>query len=246
MRKILVLGCLCFCVIGCLSCNSDQEPLKVLVVTGTHNYNHPAFDTMIESFSGMECTIMEMGKDPGSLFESGDEFPYDAIVMYNYKQSLSPEHQQNLVEILNSGVGLTVLHHAIAGFPGWLDYENIIGATYVLKEQTRGTKHYLRPTWKHGVDMNIKVEDPGHPITKGVEDFTIHDETYKAWVYHDGNHMLLSTENELSNTQIAWTRTKGNTHVFCIQLGHDEQTFENEHYRQLLKQGIKWTAKVKN
>lgn len=246
MRKVLILGSLWFCVIAGLSCNRVEEPLNVLVITGTHNYNNDAFDTMLNSFQGMSCTIKEMGKQPGSLFENVGDFPYDAIVMYNYKQSLSPEHKGNFVEILNSGVGLTVMHHAIAGFPGWLEYEKIIGATYVLEEQTRGTKHYPRPTWKHGVDMKIMVEDPGHPITKGVADFSIHDETYKAWIFHEGNHLLLSTKNELSNTQIAWTRSSKNTRTFFIQLGHDEHSFEDENYRRLLKQGIKWTTKNEN
>jgi sialate O-acetylesterase len=218
------------------------EPLDVLVITGKHEYNRDAFNAMMDHLEGMECTVMEMGDDPGALFESVSGFPYDAIAMYNYRQKLTDSQKRNLLELVKSGVGLTVMHHALAGFPGWIEYENLIGATYVLEEQMRGEKHYPRPTWKHGVDMEIRVEDKNHPITTGVEDFTIHDETYKSWVYHEGNHLLLSTENELSNPQIAWTRTFGDARIFCIQLGHDEHAFQNENYRRLLEQGIAWTA----
>ena len=136
------------------------------------------------------------------------------------------------------------MHHAIAGFPNWLEYEEIIGATYVLEEKDRDGKHYKRPEYEHDIDMEIKVMDKAHPITKGLSDFTIRDETYKYWVYHDGNHLLLSTDNELSNYQIAWTRLYKNTRVFFIQLGHDKYAFENKNYMQLLKQGIEWAAQV--
>ncbi|MCP4312091.1 MAG: hypothetical protein GY790_12570 [Bacteroidetes bacterium] len=215
--------------------------MKVLVVTGTHEYNRVAFNTMMEGFHGMDCTIKEMEETPGSLFAQVEGFPYDAIVLYNFRQELNIEHQENFKELLRRGVGLTVIHHALAGFPGWVEYEDIIGATYVLQEQSRGEKHYPRPTWKHGVEMDIKVEDAEHPVCRGITDFRILDETYKSWVYHDGNHLLLSTDNELSNFQIAWTRSWSGARVFCIQLGHDEYTFEDKNYTELLRQGIQWT-----
>lgn len=223
---------------------AQAAPLKVLVITGTHGYDKAAFNAMFESFDEMDCTIKEAGKNPGALFENVDEFGYDAIVMYNFRQTLSEPHRKNFEALLSKGTGLTVVHHAIAGFPGWIEYENIIGATYVLKEQTRDGKHYPRPKWKHGVDMKIRVEDTDHPITQGVKDFMIHDETYKGWIYHDGNHLLLSTDNEISNPQIAWTRPHPNTRVYFIQLGHDKHAFENDSFRKLLKQGIAWTIKA--
>ena len=242
MKRILsILLVVCFSVL-CIGVQA-ASPLKVLVITGTHRYNKAAFGAMFDSFEGMECTIKKKGKNPGDLIEKVEEFPYDAIVLYNFRQKLSASDRKKFMALLDKGIGLTVMHHAIAGFPGWVEYENLIGATYVLKEETRNGKHYPRPKWKHGVDMEIKVEDPDHPITKGVKDFIIHDEAYKNWVYHDGNHLLLATDNEHSNRQIAWTRFHPKTRVFFIQLGHGKHSFENENYRKLLRQGIAWTAK---
>ena len=240
--KTILTGILLVSLILLNACKNDQETLEVLVITGTHDYNVAAFDTMFASFEGMECSIKEMGEDPGSLFDNPETFPYDAIVMYNYRQNLSEKHQKNLLSLLDKGVGLTVVHHAIAGFPNWIEYEDIIGATYVLEEQTRDSVFFPRPTWKHGVDMDIKVEDSEHPITDGISDFRIHDETYKSWVYHDNNHLLLSTDHELSNHQIAWTHETDHSKAFYIQLGHDEHAFTNEQFQKILSRGIKWTA----
>lgn len=241
MNRILSVS-LFVCVFSFSIEAREGTALKVLVVTGVHKYDKAAFGRMFDSFGGMECSIQEMGKDPGALFENIEEFSYDAIVLYNFRQTLSAGHRENFEALLDRGVGLTVLHHAIAGFPGWLEYEEIIGATYVLQEETRQGRHYPRPKWKHGVDMRIKVEDAGHPVTRGVEDFTIHDETYKLWVFHEGNHLLLSTENERSNAQIAWTRPHPKTRVFFLQLGHDGKAFGNDSFRRLVSQGIAWTA----
>jgi type 1 glutamine amidotransferase len=217
-------------------------PLDVLVVTGKHKYDEAAFGAMFDSFSGMNVTIKNMGTDPSALFEKIDGFPYDAIVLYNFHQTLPEPMRENFKALLDNGVGLTVMHHALIGFEDWMEYENIIGATYVKTEQTRGDAFYPKPTWKHGVDMKIDVVDPGHPITTGVGSFMIHDETYKGWVYHAGNHLLLATDNELSNRQIAWTREQNGCRIFVIQLGHDAQAFGHEKYRTLIRQGIRWTA----
>ncbi|MCF7848321.1 MAG: ThuA domain-containing protein [Kiritimatiellales bacterium] len=245
MKRIrLCLWAVCF-LAGAIGVQA-ADSLKVLVITGTHKYDNPAFNAMFEQLDGLDCTVKEMGKDPGALFENIEDFAYDAIVMYNFRQTLSEPHRKNFLKLLDKGVGLTVMHHAIAGFPDWIEYENIVGATYVLKEQTRDGKHYPRPTWKHDMDMNIKVEDSNHPITRGVTDFTIHDETYKGWIYHDGNHLLLSTGHELSNHQIAWTHPHPKTSVFFIQLGHDKQSYDNPSLRRLIRQGIIWTAQQKN
>jgi type 1 glutamine amidotransferase len=242
MHRIIFSLLTSFAVSGAIAARASN-PLKVLVITGKHNYNTNAFHALFNSFEGMECTVREMGGHPGSLFEQAAGFPYDAIVLYNFRQSLSEPARERFTSLLESGVGLTVMHHAIAGFPDWREYETIIGATYVLEEQIREGRHYQRSKWKHDVDMKIEVEDPQHPITSGVTEFIIHDETYSDWIFHKGNHLLLATDNEHSNREIAWTRSWSGTRIFCMQLGHDQHAFENETYRKLLRQGIVWTAK---
>lgn len=217
-------------------------PVRVLVVTGQHGYNKPEFNAMFASFEGIAYTIKETQGDPGALFDSVEDFPYDVVALYNFKQSMNETQKANFLKLFERGVGLVSMHHAIAGFPDWVAYEKLIGATYVLKAQRRDGREYAVPTWKHGVDMNIRVEDREHPITRGVTDFTIHDETYKGWVYHGSGHLLLSTDHELSNPQIAWTVPHPNANIFFIQLGHDQHAFRNENYRKLISQGIHWAA----
>ena len=217
---------------------AETKPkLRVLVVTGGHGYDKKKFPKTFEGHDDIEFKIQG-----GSPFENISDWKYDAMVLYNFKQRISETQRANFLKLLKKGVGLVVMHHAIAAYPGWLEFEKIIGATYVLKAVERDGVKYARPVWKHGVDMKIHVEDPSHPITKGLADFEIKDETYKKWVYHSGNHLLLSTDNKLSNKQIAWTRFYGKARVFFIQLGHGPQAFSDKSYRRVIAQAIRWSA----
>jgi type 1 glutamine amidotransferase len=41
---------------------------------------------------------------------------------------------------------------------------------------------------------------------------------------------------------IAWTRRFGQARVFCLESGHDRQTFGDPNYRQVVARGIRWVA----
>lgn len=214
-----------------------KKKLRVLVVTGGHGYDKKRFPKTFDGHDDIEFKIQG-----GSPFENISNWEYDVMVLYNFKQKISETQRANFLKLLKDGMGLVVMHHAIAAYPGWREFEKIIGATYVLEAVERDGVKYARPVWKHGVDMKIHVEDASHPITKGLADFEVKDETYKKWVYHPGNHLLLSTENKLSNKQIAWARFYGKARVFFIQLGHGPHVFSDKSYRRVIAQAIRWSA----
>ncbi len=59
------------------------------------------------------------------------------------------------------------------------------------------------------MDMNIKVADREHPITKDLSDFTIHDETYKGNWFAKDNHVLLTTDHPKNDSTVCWIRPSG-------------------------------------
>ncbi len=178
--------------------------LNVLVITGGHGYDRKTFPEAFKAADLAEVKFHdESKKGAPSPFDDISDWKHDVIVLYNFSRKISAKQRANFLALLERGVGLVSMHHAIAAYPEWREYEKVIGATYVLKAQVRDGVKFARPKWKHGVDMDIHVEPADHPITKGIEDFTINDETYKDWVYHEGNTLLLTTGNKLSNRQIA-------------------------------------------
>ena len=54
------------------------------------------------------------------------------IVTYDFNQKITEEAKADFVARLKDGKGLVVLHHAIATYPAWPEYWNIIGAHYYL------------------------------------------------------------------------------------------------------------------
>jgi type 1 glutamine amidotransferase len=97
--------------------------------------------------------------------------------------------------------------------------------------------------YRHGVEVWVVVVDRDHPITRGLEDFTIHDEIY--WGYRVGAdvHPLLTTTHPKSGKPLMWTRTEGRSRVVFLQLGHDHLAYGNPAYRELVARSIAWAAR---
>lgn len=217
------------------------EKIKVVVVTGGHGFNAKAFYALFEGYDDIEFTRAPQ-KDHSELFEDVSEWPYDVIVLYNMTQKISPKRQANFVGLLKKGVGLVVLHHALAAFQDWPEYKKIVGGKYYLKPTVEDGVKHPRSGYKHGVRFKIKVADPKHPVTAGIEDFEILDETYRGYVVDPSVHVLLTTEEPTSAKVLAWAKTYEKARVCYIQGGHDAHAYSNPSYRKFVVQAIRWAA----
>ena len=216
--------------------------IRVAVITGGHGFDEAPFLELFKSIKGIEFVHLPQ-QDDSEFLEDIENWPYDVIVLYNMSRDISEKRQANFLKLLDKGVGLVVLHHAIANYPDWPKYKEIIGAAYFLDvTEYEGAKR-PRSEYTHGVEMPIHVENTAHPVTQGVSDFTVTDETYRKWVFLPGSELLLSTTHPESNREIAWVRQAGHSRVCFIQLGHGPQAFSDENYRRLVGQAIAWTAK---
>ena len=147
----------------------------------------------------------------------------------------SESQKQAYYELGEKGKPILFLHHSFASYQYWPEYTGIIGGKYHLIDSAKGLSHY-----KHDVVIEVKIEDPNHPITSGLNNFTVFDETYGNTEIVPKVHPLLSTEHPLSMPYLAWTHTFVNSEIVFIQLGHGYQIFEDQNYRRLVYQAIKW------
>jgi type 1 glutamine amidotransferase len=86
-------------------------------------------------------------------------------------------------------------------------------------------------------EFNIQVDDPLHPITKGItSSFNVIDELYIT-DYDPSLHILLSASYERARV-----KTYGAGRVVYIAPGHDFRTFVNPIFLKLVKQAILWTG----
>jgi hypothetical protein len=229
---------------GCASSSADRSAVKirVLVVTGGHPFEQEAFFKLFQDNPDITYRAVEH-PNAHALLTAEAAKQWDVLVMYDFNQKISDEAKVDFVARLKDGKGLVVLHHAIAAYPTWPEYWNIIGAHYYLAATNINGVAKARSAWKEGMKFRIQVPDPKHPVTRGMQDFDTHDETYKLFDVSAECHPLLTTDEPLSNNVIAWAKTYKGARVVYIQSGHDHFAYENPNYQRIVRQAIQWTAR---
>ncbi len=217
------------------------EPvIKAVVVTGGHGFEKEFWD-VFKGHEDIRFVNFDL-KDDSELFEDISNWPYDVIVLYNMTQNISEKRRANFKKLLDDGVGLVMMHHAMAAYNGWEEYARTVGTRFFLKPTTFDGKEWQTSIYKHGVDVPIMIADGNHMITRDMKDFVIHDETYgKCWMAGD-NRVLLTTEEPTSNREICWVRNAGAARVCGLQLGHDGKAYANPNFRRLTSMAIRWCA----
>ncbi len=220
----------------------DEGKIRVLVITGGHDYEIDPFEAM---FNSMADVAADQANYPAAadLLKPDLADKYDVVVFYDmWAQGITPEQQQNFVALLQRGIGVVALHHTLAAHQDWPEYEKIIGGKFQLKERQVDGKTVPNSGYDHDQDIDIHVANADHPITKGLSDFQIHDETYSRYDTDPAATVLLTTKHPKSDPELAWAKTYGNSRVVFLQLGHDHLAYENPNYRAFLARSIRWTA----
>jgi type 1 glutamine amidotransferase len=220
---------------------NGQGKTRVLVVTGGHAFETNRFFQVFKDNPDISFRTVQH-PNAHALLKTDAAKDWDVLVLYDMHQEITDEAKADFVARLKEGKGLVVLHHAIASYQQWPEYAKIIGARYYLAKTVVNGVEKARSAYKEGVNIDIHIADSKHPITQGLSDFTVHDETYKLFDVADECHPLLTTEEPLSNKVIAWAKTYETARVVYIQSGHNHTAYENPNYRKLVAQAIKWAA----
>lgn len=88
----------------------------------------------------------------------------------------------------------------------------------------------------------MTVVNRRHPITAGINNFTIHDETYCNYYTAPDVTLLLTTDNPRNEPPVAWAKQYGKSRVFYIMFGHGPSAWENPTYRRILANAVRWAA----
>ncbi len=85
--------------------------------------------------------------------------------------------------------------------------------------------------------------DADHPITKGLLPFRTWDETYVHTKHNTKDRKVLQVRAEgTSEEPWTWVRTEGKGRVFYTAYGHDERTWGNPGFADLIERGIRWAV----
>ena len=203
--------------------------MKIAVVTGEHGFREKDFDAVFQSMEG----IAFVQEDLDVFVDDPDQKEYDTVVFYNFHRPYPTEEQaKTILGLTERGQGLVILHHAILAFPEWDAYSDMCG----IDERT-DFGYFPKQT------LQVQVTDPTHPITEGIADWEMGDETYTMKSAGEDSTILLTVDHPNSMEVLGWAREYGNSRIFCLQSGHDNVTYSNPNFREVLRRGIEWCAK---
>ncbi len=220
----------------------DEGKIRVLVVTGGHGFEAEPFHALFDAIPDITTHEATYPAVADALKpDLADKF--DVIVFYDmWAQGITPAQQSAFTALLKRGIGVVALHHTLAAHQKWPEYEKIIGGKYHLLERTKDGKKLPSSGYEHGQDIKVHIANAEHPITKGMKDFEIHDETYNHYSTDPKATVLLTTDHPKSDPELAWTKTYENSRVVYIELGHDHFAYEHPSYRQLIARSIRYVA----
>ena len=220
---------------------ADQGKIRVLLTYGGHGFEAKPFFAMFDAMPEVRYTKAELPKEASRL-KPGLQKQFDVLVMYDMVSGFKPEEQKAFVALLNQGIGVVSLHHNLGAHRDWDEFRKIIGGKFIFKECEIDGKKYRKSGWAHDQKLRIMVADRSHPITQGLADFLIHDETYSGYYVAPNVKVLLKTDHPDNNPEVAWVTQYGNSRVCYLMLGHDAHAYNDPNYRNLVRQAIRWAA----
>lgn len=158
--------------------------------------------------------------DPDCLHDGTLE-KFDALMIYANIGKITEEQEKGILNYVYSGGAFLPIHCASYCFLNSMQYVKLVGAQF--KSHGTGT-------------FSTKIGKPEHPIMKGFKGFETWDETY---VHHKGTkdrNVLQTREGE----PWTWTREPGKGRVFYTAYGHDQRTWSNPGFHDLVYRGLLW------
>jgi hypothetical protein len=166
---------------------------------------------------------------------------YDAVVFYSMLVDgpvdeglpwYAGKPKTALTELVQGQQGIFVLHHALLAYANWPVWDDVVGATG------------RRTDFQYFHDEVLEITPTGvqHPITAGLAPWQMIDETYIMAEPGADSQVLLTVDHPRSMRNLAWVRTVAGSRVFCLQSGHDNQTWQDAGFREVVRRGILWCA----
>jgi type 1 glutamine amidotransferase len=230
----------------------QEPPIRTLLVSGANNHDWewtaPEIARALTETGRFEVAITyEPAKALAEAPALAAAGKLQLIVLDYNGPRWGEAAEQGFLQAVTGGVGVSVLHAANNAFPGWTDYEQLVGLLW-----RDGTGHGSF----HPFDVKVLVAD--HPITQGMTPLRLHpDELYhKLWRAPGSEFQLLmsaysdpKTGGTGADEPMATVATWGKGRVFHTPLGHtwknvpqSRASWSDPQFRRLVARGSEWAA----
>lgn len=225
-----LLSALGVCALFSLASQAFAEPgtLKVLFLGhNSQHHNSNIYSPILKEALAPKHVQLDYVTTVDAL-NSENLKQYDAVLLYANHPRITPEQLTALSDFVESGRGFVPVHCASACFGHSLDFVKLVGGRF--------------KSHKSGV-FKATVVNPSHPVMKGFTEFETWDETYvHADHNQEGRTVLMERVEGEVREPWTWVREQGKGRVFYTASGHDERTWKDAGFQQLLFNGIVWAV----
>ena len=164
--------------------------------------------------------------DPNDMNEANLK-NFDGLVLYANYDTISKDQEKALLNFVKGGKGFIPLHCASYCFRNSNEVVEMIGGQFST----------------HKVDsFPAVIIKPEHAVMKGINAFITKDETYVHTKLSKNIEVLSERVEGDHHEPYTWVRPYGNGRVFYTAYGHDEITFNNPGFLNLVRNGILWAV----
>jgi putative membrane-bound dehydrogenase-like protein len=203
------------------------KPIRVLFL-GDNGHHRPA-----DRFRQLQPVLAKRGidltyTDKVDALNPKTLTSYDGLIVYANTTKITPEQEQALLDFVAGGKGFIPIHCASYCFLNSPRYIALVGAQF--KSHGTGT-------------FRTTVAEPSHPVMKGFAGFESWDETYVHTKHNEQGRTVLEyrVEGKVKEPW-TWVRTQGKGRVFYTAWGHDQRTWGNAGFQNLIERGIRWAT----
>ena len=223
-----------------LSAQQEKETAgRLLLVTGVDRYHDwEANSSALRKILGEVGLKVTISEDPWSLTTPGMK-NYDGIVLVlNQDERWPAPVEEALVSQVRSGKGIGIIHSANNCFPGWKEFEDMVGLLWRIDDiHKAGHDHYGPYT--------VKIADKQHFITRGLEDFPVSDELYRDLTKYSDYHVLAEafSKDKQKDYPLIMVKSYGQGRVFHTALGHNTDSMLSRGFQLTAQRGMLWAIK---
>jgi hypothetical protein len=169
--------------------------VKALVVTGGHPFDRDAFAVMLSALDGVAS---EWVRHPEAQTRFRPGLDADVVVLYDMPGIAMGDDRRLRFSspptdviagwraLLEAGQPFVFIHHALAGWPTWAEYADVVGGRFLYEPGELMGRRWPESGFRHEVKQRIEPVDPVHPICAGLENgFELVDEIFLCPVYTD-------------------------------------------------------------
>jgi hypothetical protein len=254
--------------------------VRCLVSVRGHPFDRSEFDSVFQAMDNISATMVDQPAAARLMTPEGMR-GFDVLVLYDMPGLdfeaaegaplyLDPpaELRSGFRALLEQGIGIVALHHALAGWPTWSEYHDWLGGQFLYHPgDFRGVP---MPDSGYAHDVAYQAVLAGeHPVTAGLpQRFDMVDELYLCPVAPDDATPLLRSsatftrdhfwsadlavqgrlheregwDHPAGSNLIGWTRQVEASRLVYLQPGDGPTAYANPHYRKLVENAIRWVA----